>query len=149
MGRFVVYKNISLKAPPYEVWDALTNPEKTKKYFLNCEVLSDWKAGSPIIFKGKIFLIKNIELHGEILKIKPQKFLQYTLNNRAGDRNLFSTVTIKLRYEYGETTVSISDDVGEGEGAQKRYRRSAKAWNKVLEGLKEVVEEEAVEELFL
>lgn len=142
MKEFVVRKKISLKAEPAEVWDALTNPEKTKQYFFNCEVYSDWEPGSTIVFTGRMFLIKKIEMKGEIVKIEPNKLLQYTLANGedADDLDNFSTVTDELTYENGETVLSITDDVGQGEGAEERYERSEKGWDHILKGLKEVVE---------
>ena len=136
--KHIVKKQITINAPASAVWDALTNPEKTKKYFFHCKVYSSWKAGSPIVFKGKIFLIKKIELKGEILQVEKEKILKYTLHNEGS--NSISTVTDKLSFENGKTILSITDDVGTGEGAQKRYDRSEKAWDKVLKGLKNVVE---------
>ena len=85
-NEFVVKKKVVINAEPSQVWDALTNPEKTKKYFFNCEVFSKWKVGSSITFKGKIFLIKKIELNGKITKIVPEKLLQYTLKNEGDDK---------------------------------------------------------------
>jgi uncharacterized protein YndB with AHSA1/START domain len=141
MKNWIVKKVISIKATPSKVWDALTNPEKTKKYFFNCKVFSDWKVGSPITFIGRMFLIKKIELKGKILRVEPQKLLKYALVNGSGDTHSVSTVTDKLSYQNGRTIVSITDDVGQGEGAEKRYERSLKGWDKVLRGLKELVEE--------
>jgi uncharacterized protein YndB with AHSA1/START domain len=139
---FIVRKKISIKARPEEVWDALTNPEKTKKYFFNCRVFSTWQPGSPIIFKGRIFLVKKIELKGEIVQAEPQKILQYTLANGKKDNvpQGMSVITDRLTYENGETILSVTDDVGSGEGAGKRYGRSVKGWDKVLKGLKELLE---------
>ena len=98
--------------------------------------------GSSISFKGKIFLIKKIELNGKIVKIEPEKLLQYTLMNEgSNDSSSYSTVTDELTYENGETILSITDDVGKGEGAEERYKKSEKGWGKVLKGLKELVEE--------
>ena len=139
MAEFVVRKEISLKAEPSEVWHALTNPEKTKQYFFNCEVFSDWEVGSTIIFTGRLFLIKKIEMKGQIVKIEPNKLLQYTLMNE-DDPDNFSTVTDVLTYTNGETTLVITDDVGQGEGAEDRYERSQKGWDSILKGLKEIVE---------
>jgi uncharacterized protein YndB with AHSA1/START domain len=142
MNEFIVKKKVAIKAKPSQVWDALTNPEKTKKYFFNCEVFSEWKAGSSITFKGKIFLIKKIEMKGKIVKIEPEKLLQYILKNGGSSDNSsnFSTVTDELIYENGVTTLSITDDIGIGEGAEKRFQRSQKGWDKILEGLKKLVE---------
>lgn len=136
----IVKKKIVINAKPSAVWDALTNPEKTKKYFFKCKVLSDWKPGSSITFKGKLFFIINIEMKGKILKIEPEKILQYTLANYSADG--FSTVTDTLDYINGRTTVTITDDVGKEDGTEKRYKKSVKGWDKILKGLKELVESE-------
>jgi len=139
MKEFIVKKHIAIKAPADVVWDALTNPEKTKKYFFHCRVISTWKAGSPITFKGRLYWIIPIKMKGEIKKIEPGKLLQYTLSNKGGSA---STVTDELKFAGGVTTVHITDDVGQGEGAEKRYHRSVKGWDKILKGLKELVEGE-------
>lgn len=143
MQEFIVKRKIAIKAEPSAVWYALTNAEKTRKFFFNCDVFSDWRVGSIITFKGKKFLIKKIELKGIILRIEHERLLQYTLknNNNNCDSVHFSTVTNELTYENGETTLTITDDVGKGEGAEDRYKKSEKDWNKVLKSLKEVVEE--------
>src|ERR1700712_1481902 len=84
MKDYIVKKHIAINAPAEAVWDALTNPEKTKKYFFHCRVISQWKAGSPITFKGRMFFIIPIKMRGEIKKIQPGKMLQYTLGNKGG-----------------------------------------------------------------
>ncbi|MBD2701506.1 SRPBCC domain-containing protein [Spirosoma sp. BT702] len=144
MKAYVVKKKISIKAEPSVVWNALTNPEKTKQYFFNCEVFSDWEIGSTILFTGRMFLIKKIEMKGQILQIEPNKLLKYSLENSDddGDESNFSTVTDKLTYRNGVTTLSITDDVGQGEGAEERYKRSEKGWDQILDGLKKLVESE-------
>ena len=141
MKSYTVKKSVTIKAKPSQVWDALTNPERTKNYFFNCKVYSDWKPGSDIIFKGRIFLIKKIELKGKILKVEPNKLLQYSLKHR--DESGESLVTDELTYQKDETTVSITDNVGGGEGAENRFRRSQKGWDKILAGLKKEVEKSA------
>jgi uncharacterized protein YndB with AHSA1/START domain len=85
MSDFIVRKEIILNATLPEVWDALTNPEKTKLYFFHCKALSDWKPGSPIVFKGRIFFFKKIELKGEIVACEREKLLKYTLRNGEDD----------------------------------------------------------------
>lgn len=143
MKELIVMKRIALKATPPVVWDALTNPEKTKEYFFNCEVFSDWEVGSTITFKGRMFFFKKIEMTGEILEIIPEKLLKYTLSNGDDDEDSanFSTVTDELTYQNGETILTIMDDVGQGEGAEDRYKKSVEGWDNILKGLKELVEE--------
>ena len=143
MKQFIVKKQIKINAAPSEVWDALTNPEKTKEYFFNCEVFSDWKVGSSITFKGRVLLVKKIEMNGKILAIEPEKLLKYNLvNNDQEDQKSISIVTDEISYNNGVTTLSITDEVGDGEGAEERFKKSEKGWDKVLDGLKEIVEKE-------
>jgi len=142
MKEYIVAKSIELNAKPKEVWDALTNPEKTKEYFFKCRVESDWKPGSPISFKRKILLIFNFELKGKILEIEPEKLLKYNLKNSSDDSKTTSTVTDKLSYKDGKTILDITDDVGKGKGAKERYEKSGKGWDKILTGLKEFIESE-------
>lgn len=133
----IVKKHVRIHAPTDHVWDALTDPEKTKKYFFNARVISSWKVGSSITFKGRMFWIIPFKMSGKIEDIEPKKILKYTLNNKDGST---STVTDKLSFTDGWTTVEITDDVGTAEGAEKRFHRSQKGWDKVLKGLKELVE---------
>jgi uncharacterized protein YndB with AHSA1/START domain len=139
----IVRKQVEIRATPAEVWEALTNPEMTKEYFFRCRVYSDWKPGSEIAFKRK-FLWWKLELKGEILHISPEKYLQYTLlNSRSGnevDPASRSLVTEELSYQDGITTLQVTDDVGSSHGADKRYEKSEKAWDKVLKRLKKYVE---------
>jgi uncharacterized protein YndB with AHSA1/START domain len=142
MSNHIVRKQIVLDALPSVVWDALTNPEKTKKYFFGCTVHSTWKEGEPISFRRRIFFIKNIELTGKILTLETNRVLRYTLDNSGASTH--STVTDELTYADGKTTLSITDDVGEGEGAEDRFKKSDKGWDKVLQGLKKIVERKPV-----
>ena len=142
MQDYIVRQSVTIKAEPQEVWDALTNPERTEHYFFNGKVYSDWKVGSDITFKGRIFLIKKYEMKGKILNIEPNKLLQYELKNESGKEASAgkSIVTDVLTYDKGMTTVTVSDNVGSGEGAEKRYKRSVKGWEKILKGLKKEAE---------
>jgi uncharacterized protein YndB with AHSA1/START domain len=136
----IVSKSISIAASPSEVWDALTNPEKTKKYFFKSKVFSTWNKGDQITFKGKMFFFIKFKLTGKIIDIIPEKLLKYTLTNASDENASFSTVTDTISYENGITTVSVTDDVGQGDGAEKRYKQSMKGWDKVLKGLKKLLE---------
>lgn len=141
MKEFIVKRKTVLRASPAEVWDALTNPEKTRKYFFHCKVFSDWEVGSTITFVGRIFLIKKIEMKGTILELIPQKLLKYSLDNantKEGTSS-FSVVTDLLSYEDGKTTLIITDDVGQGTGAEERFKKSQKGWTKIIKGLRNLL----------
>ena len=54
MSKSMIFKEeIIFQSTAEQVWDLLTNPEMTKQYMFGCEVVSDWKAESPVQWKGK------------------------------------------------------------------------------------------------
>lgn len=130
MEEFIVRKQIAVRAPMRHVWNALTDPDLTEKYFFGCRVYSNWMVDDTISFKRKILWIFPIELTGRILKINRGSMLQYSLKNSKSSSE--SVVTIELYEDSGKTVVSITDDVGQEDGAEDRYERSVKGWDKIL-----------------
>jgi uncharacterized protein YndB with AHSA1/START domain len=51
MKQLSVKKTIEINTPASKVWDTLTNPELTTQYMFDCELISDFKVGNPIIWK--------------------------------------------------------------------------------------------------
>ncbi len=144
MSQHIVTKAIRINATPERVWQALTDPEQTRRYFFNAEVLSSFQPGHSITFRGRIFWIIPYEMTGTVLQAEPGRLLQYTLHNgKDKDGKNMSTVTDTLMYENGQTLLTITDDVGEAPGADKRIARSGKGWDKILSGLKKEVEKQA------
>ena len=45
--------SVTIHAPVGKVWDALVNPQVIKRYMFGATVVSDWKEGSPIAWKGE------------------------------------------------------------------------------------------------
>ncbi|NJN26929.1 MAG: hypothetical protein HC819_13575 [Cyclobacteriaceae bacterium] len=73
-----------IKAPVPSVWNALTDPEKVKKYFFGSDQQCDWKVGSDIIWKGS-YDGKTYEDKGKILAYEPMKRIIYSyLSNWSG-----------------------------------------------------------------
>lgn len=129
-----------IDAPASEVWDALTNPEKIKKYFFGTEVISDWKTGSSLQFKGewegKEYLDK-----GTILKSEKGKIFQYDyLSSFSGLEDKpenYAIVTYELQSENGKTKLIITQNNNATEESKKH---SEENWNYILNSLKELVE---------
>lgn len=140
MSEFVVQKHVKVDASKAVVWEALTNPDLTEKYFYGCRIQSNFAPGDPITFKRRILWLFPFELKGTVLTADPNDLLTYSLKNSKSTSQ--SIVSISLHEEEdGRTLVSITDDVGQGEGAEQRYNRSVRGWNKILKGLKRVAEE--------
>ena len=73
----IVKNSIAINATPDRVWDALINPEQTKKYMFGCETVSDWKPGSALLWKGNYEGKEMVFVKGNILSIRPGRFLSY------------------------------------------------------------------------
>jgi len=143
MKEYIVKQEVEVNSSPENVWRALTDPEYTQRYFFGCRVSSNWNAGDSIAFKRMILWIFPFELKGKIIQINRGWFLNYSLKNSKSESE--SNVTIRLTEKNGSTIVFISDNVGQGEGAQTRYNRSVKGWDKVLKGLKRTVENDFIQ----
>src|SRR5512140_1536890 len=96
----------TIHAPLSKVWQALVNPEIIKQYLFNTDVISDWKEGSNIIYRGE-WQRKPFEDKGKILKIEPEKVLISThwspLAGVADTPENYHTVTYTLS-DKGDST---------------------------------------------
>ncbi len=138
--RFIAKASISINAPVGKVWNALTNPEVIKQYMFGTNVISDWKEGSPIFWKGE-WQGKKYEDKGVILKLEPESLIQYShfspLSGKPDLPKNYHTVTVELVSNGAETTVSLSQDNNETEQAREH---SEKNWKMMLDGLKKLLE---------
>ena len=150
MSKQLIVKNsIVIKAPASRVWDALTNPVQTKKYMFGCETVSDWKVGSPLLWKGIFGGTEMVAVKGNIVQIDPEKYLEYTtIDPNSGIADIpenYLTVTYALSEARGETILTVSQGdyatVGDGE---KRYNETIQGggWNPILIEIKKLLEEE-------
>ena len=144
-----VKNTITINAPIAKVWDALVNPEQTKKYMFGCETVSDWKIGSPLLWKGIYEGKEMVFVKGNIVDIQPGKLLAYTTidpNNPAipDIPENYLTVTYDLTTENNLTVLKVTQGdyskVAEGE---KRYTEAynlGEGWNPILGEIKKLVE---------
>ena len=132
--------SISINAPADKVWNALTNPEVIKQYMFGTTAISDWKEGSPIVWKGE-WQGTTYEDKGVILKLNPERLIQYShfspLSGKLDLPESYHTVTIELVSDDAETTVSLFQDNNETE--QER-EHSEQNWQMMLDALKKLLE---------
>ena len=132
--------SISINAPVGRVWDALINPELIGQYMFGTNVISGWKEGSPIIWKGE-WEGNKYEDKGVILKLEPERLIQYShFSPLSGQQDLpenYHTVTIELSGKGKQTFVSLLQDNNATEEAREH---SEKNWKIMLDGLKKLLE---------
>jgi len=124
-----------------KVWNALINPETIKKYMFGTTVISDWKEGSKIIWKGE-WEGKSYEDKGKILRLEPKKQLQYShFSLQSGLKDLpenYHIVTIDLLEKDNQTVVTLTQDNNADEKAKEH---SEKNWKMMLDSLKKLLEQ--------
>jgi len=130
----------TINAPASKVWQALVNPEIIKQYLFNTDVISDWKVGSPITYRGE-WEGKSFEDKGKILEIEPEKVLKSThwspLSGVPDTPENYHTVTYTLLEKGDGTQVTITQDNNANEDEVKHSEQN---WRTVLEGMKKLLE---------
>jgi uncharacterized protein YndB with AHSA1/START domain len=133
--------SITTNAPITDVWNALVNPEAIKQYMFGTHVVSDWKEGGPIVWKGE-WQGKSYEDKGVILQLIPERTIQYShfspLSGLPDKPESYHTVTIELSNAGVQTRVSLSQDNNQTEQERKHSENN---WGMMLTSLKKFLEE--------
>ena len=122
-----------------KVWEALTKPALIKKYFFDTEVVTDWKKGSPIIWRG-IWEGKPYEEKGNVLDVQPGRFLKYNyLSSAKEDKpENYAVITYSLKEANGKTDFTLTQS---GFKSEEERDHSAGNWKMVIDGLKNLLEQ--------
>jgi uncharacterized protein YndB with AHSA1/START domain len=133
--------SVSINASAEKVWDALIDPKAIKQYMFGTNVLSDWKVGSPIVWKGE-WKGKPYEDKGKILQLEPRQTIQYShfspLSGVPDKQENYHTVTIKLSGNGNQTDITLTQD---NNATEEERAESEKNWGMVLTELKRFLEE--------
>jgi uncharacterized protein YndB with AHSA1/START domain len=148
MTPLFIKNTITINAPVSKVWDALINPEQTKKYMFGCEALSDWKAGSTLLWKGTYEGKEMVFVKGSILELIPEKLLKYTTfdpNSTILDvPENYLIVTYELETLNEQTVLKVTqgdyNTVAEGEKRYKESYNNGQGWDPILVEIKKLVE---------
>jgi uncharacterized protein YndB with AHSA1/START domain len=139
-SEFIAKAKTTIQAPASKVWDAITKPELIKQYLFDTDVISDWKVGSPITYKGE-WQGKPFEDKGKIVEFEPGKRLRSThwspLSGVPDSPENYHTVTYELSGTDGSTDVTITQDNNANE---EERMHSEQNWKTVLDGKKKLLE---------
>ena len=137
---FIASASTTIDAPASKVWEAITNPDLIKKYLFGTDVISDWKVGSPIVYRGE-WQGKPFEDKGQILEFVPEKRLVSThWSPMSGVPDIpenYHEVTYQLSERNGKTEVTILQD---NNASEEEKAHSEANWKAVLEGMKKLLE---------
>jgi uncharacterized protein YndB with AHSA1/START domain len=136
--------SINIGAPAAKVWEALTTPSIIKQYFFGTTAISDWKVGSPLLFRGE-WEGKSYEDKGVILDSVPNKLFSYkywsSMSGIEDKPENYVTITYELHEEPHGTRLDIKQ---ENIPDEKMKAHSEQNWNKVLGDLKKLLEKQPV-----
>jgi uncharacterized protein YndB with AHSA1/START domain len=131
---------IDIHAPSAEVWDALVNPALVKQYLQGAQIISDWKKGSSITYKGE-WKGKAYEDKGTILDIQPGKLLKVThyspLSGLPDVPENYHVVTYAVSGNGDQSTLTITQ---ENNRSQSEVDESQKTWTMILGSMKQMLE---------
>jgi uncharacterized protein YndB with AHSA1/START domain len=132
--------SITTSANLEKTWDALLNPDAIKQYMFGTNIVTNWREGGDITWKGE-WQGKAYEDTGTVLRVDPEEMLQYDhFSPMAGLPDTpenHHTVTITLSKVDGQTTITLTQDHNATEEAKAH---SEKNWMMMLEGLKKYLE---------
>lgn len=134
---------IRIDAAPDTVWHAVTDPATIAEYLYGTQVETDWRQGSPIVYRGE-WEGKPYEDKGVILEITPPTRLVTSyyspLSGKPDEPASYQNVTYALSPDGDGTAVTITQD-GCADAAEAE--RMSTNWSTTLEGMRTVVEGDA------
>lgn len=137
---FTATVTIEINAGAAEVWKALTDPAIVKQYFFGTNLVTDWKKGSPIYFRGE-WDGKPYEDKGTILDIEPERFVTYNYwSSMSGTPDIpenYATIKYELTRKETKTELSIVQD---GIASEEQQKHSEENWRLVMGGMKKLTE---------
>ncbi len=136
----VAKASIVVNATSDRVWKALVDPDAIRQYMFGTQVVSEWRVGGPIIWKGE-WQGKAYEDKGTILQFQPEHILQYShfspLAGMPDQPENYHTVTVELSPEGNQTEVVLAQDHNAND---EERLHSEQNWRMILTALKQFVE---------
>ena len=139
-NNLILKKDLKIETPISEVWEAITNPAKLKQTMFGCDVVTNWKIGSNILFKGNWEGNEFVD-KGTILDFQEGKSYEYDYwSNFSGLPDLpenYSIIKFQLNEVDNGTILNLEQS---NFTTQTMYEHSDKNWDVALNSLKEMVE---------
>jgi uncharacterized protein YndB with AHSA1/START domain/DNA-binding transcriptional ArsR family regulator len=124
---------VYIRATPEQIWQAITDPATTRRYYHGTSVRSDWQAGSPIDY----LLNGESALSGEILECDPPRRLVHSFTFPGND-DPPSRAAWEITPIGDVCLVRLTHDGFASE--TETYRSVAGGWPLVLSGMKTLLE---------
>ncbi len=127
---------VEIATTPERLWQAIVDPEQTRKYYYGALSKSDWKVGSRWTSEGED---GEVYLEGKILEIDPPRRLVHTLRVLQ-DPTAAAEAPSRVEYEItqiGDRCRLTLIHTGRGPAT---IEYTSGGWETILGGLKELLE---------
>ena len=129
---------IYIRATPERIWQAITDSELVKRYYFGSVIDSEFRPGSPIVYKQPD--TGRIDITGDVVEADPPRRLVHTFKV-AWDPDVDdppTRVTWEITPMGGACKVSVTHDGFADEN--ETFRQTKDGWPLILSGLKTVLE---------
>lgn len=127
-----------LDASVEAVWCALTEPVLVKKYLFGSLLETDWKPGSPIVWKGEFqgqaFIDK-----GEVLEYEMNSKLSYSYLSSWAKLDDKPENYLLVGYEVKKVSGGTELTITQTNYDEEKKAHSSSMWETVVDGLKKVI----------
>jgi len=148
MEKRIVSNEVIIKGSLSQVWDMLTNSQKTKLYMFGCETVTNWKPGSELLWRGVYEGKEMVFVKGYVIDIIPEKLLKYSVIDPNATYPHIPENHLNVTYELSEAEdmvkLTVSQDGFEtAADGDKRYEdvyNKGEGWNPILLEIKRLTE---------
>lgn len=148
MTELFIRKAIEIGAPAATVWKVLTDNEFIHQYMFGCRAETDWKPGSPLLWKGAPD--DKLYVKGHVVSVEAPYRLVYTVidpNSTIADipSNYLTMIYDLKERSHGASLLEIAQgDFNAVENGEQRYKDSlGDGEDAILKGIKNLAEAQA------
>jgi uncharacterized protein YndB with AHSA1/START domain len=143
MGEYVARAEMDVAAPRRTVWKVLTSSGSRPEILFGAEVVSDWRVGSTIVWRGE-WQGKTFEDHGRVIELEdreePWRIVLTHFSPLSGQPDVpenYHTLRYELDAIPGGTRITLDQDNNPTREAAEHAQAN---WVQMLEGVKAVAE---------
>jgi uncharacterized protein YndB with AHSA1/START domain len=144
MSELFIQQSIDVNAPATTLWKILTDSKFIQQYMFGCIAETDWKPGSPLLWKGAAD--GKLYVKGHVVAFEPPHRLVYTIfdpNSTIPDtptNYLTVTCAVKSLSDRATHLEFSQGDFSKVADGQNRYNHSHDGDNTILKGIKSLAE---------
>ncbi|MCI0157858.1 SRPBCC domain-containing protein [Leifsonia shinshuensis] len=146
MGNYVARAEVDVRAPRRAVWTVLTSSGANPEILMGAEVVSEWKLGSRIVWRGE-WQGRAFEDHGRVIELddrdEPWRIVLTHFSPLSGQPDVpenYHTLHFELEETPAGTHVTLDQD---NNPTVEAAQHSQQTWETMLRGVKAVAERAA------